>query len=239
MECPHGLEADWCSLCKAPAPTGIKRPRVSRPPRRVERAPRPVARRPEDGLAGLRRVLFHATAYQAWPSIEAGGLRTASQLAGDRSLDRLRDQDLILDGATVRDQRPMARANIEQHLVGTDLRGWLELVNQRAFLYAQQKSLLSRAVPAAGQDVIVFDTRKLVNAMAGRVEVLTDELTAPEPWTHCPCRGPESFLALAAYRGDPADVFEVAVVDGIPDVSGLVSRVIRHHPDRTTEVLVS
>jgi hypothetical protein len=116
------------------------------------------------------------------------------------------------------------------------------MVNRRVFLYAQQKSLttlLSRAVAAGGQDVVVFDTRKLIAASAGRVEVITDELAAPEPWAHCPCRGAETFVPLETYRGDPAEVFEVAVVDGIPDVTGLVTRVVRYHPDRSTEVIVS
>lgn len=250
-ECPHGLERAWCTLCKAPLPTGVKRPaappspRVRRPPSSARAAP-PVARRPEDALSGLRKVLFHATAYEAWPSIAEAGLRTATQLVADdpdaRTLDRLRDYDVVLKSATLRDQKPMVRANIEQHLTGTDLSGWLAMVNQRVFLYAQQKSLttlLSRSVAAGGQDVVVFDTRKLIHAAAGRVEVVTDELAAPEPWAHCPCRGPETFVPIGTYRGDPADVYEVAVFDGIPDVTGLVTRVVRYHPDHTTEVLVS
>ncbi len=240
-ECPHGLDPSWCSLCKATLPSGVKRPRAlpaQRPPRQASQPPRPVTRRPEDALAGLRKVLFHATAYQSWPSIEAGGLRTAAQLAGDRPLDKLRDRDVVLDGATLRDQRPLMRANIEQHLIGTDLPGWLELVNNRVFFFAQQKSLTTFLSHPEGQDLVVFDTRKLLRATIDRIEVLTDEMAAPEPWSHCPCRGPETFLPLPSYRGDPADVFEVAVVDGLPSVDGLVTRVVRHHPDKTTEVVV-
>ncbi|MHB8463539.1 MAG: DUF7002 family protein [Acidimicrobiales bacterium] len=247
-ECPHGLEREWCTLCKATLPTGVKR-LTPRPAVRARRSPTspmarpaaPVARRPAEGFADLRKVLFHASAYEAWPLIAASGLRTAAQLAGADhvALGRLRGDDVALPSAVLRDQRPMIRANIEQHLVGTDLAGWLALVNERVFLYAQQRSMLAKPVPAGGQDVLVFDTRRLLAAAAGRVEVLTDELAAPEPWARCPCRGPDTFRPLTTYRGDPADVFEVAVVGGIEDVSGLVTRVVRHHPDRSTEVLVS
>jgi hypothetical protein len=249
-ECPHGLEPDWCTLCKATVPTGVKRI-APRPAPRTRRSPTarpapPVARRPAGGLADLRKLLFHASAYEAWPSIAEHGLRTAAQLAAAQAnpppLDRLRERELELVGGVLRDQRPLIRANIEQHLSGTDLAGWLALVNDRVFLYAQQRdltTLLAHAVPAGGQDVVVFDTRKLLAAAAGRVEVLTDELAAPEPWAHCPCRGPETFVPISTYRGDPADVHEVAVVGGIADVSGLVTRVVRYHPDRTTEVVVS
>ena len=250
-ECPHGLERDWCSLCKEAAlPRGVKRiaprpaPRTRRPPSAARPSP-PVTRRGAEGLADQRKLLFHATAYEAWPSIAEFGLMTAADLAGADpsipSLDRLRERDLVVKDGVLRDQRPLIRANIEQHLSGIDLVGWLAMLNQRVFFFAQQKSLttlLARSVEAGGQDVVVFDTRKLLAAAAGRVEVITDELAAPEPWAHCPCRGPDTFVPLAGYRGDPADVFEVAVVGGIDDVAGLVTRVVRYHPDHTTEVIV-
>jgi hypothetical protein len=191
-------------------------------------------------------VLFHASGYGAWESIAESGLRTAAALAGDTPLGRLREADLkVTDAegrtATIRDQRAMLRANMHQHLSDVDLAGWLELVNDRVFLFAQQKhltTLLARYVPSGGQDVIVFDTAKLLGAARGRVEVITDELAAPEPWGHCPCRGPETFVRLESYRGRPADITEVAVVGGLEDVRSLASRVVRYHADHTTEVLV-
>jgi hypothetical protein len=250
-ECPHGLDRAWCSLCKGTeTPTGLRR-RVPKPaPRtRVRGVDRPApieSRNPSRGLADLRKVVFHASAYGAWPSIAADGLLTATQLLPQGDL-KLRDDDVIVtldDGRTrtVRDQRPLIRGKLEQHLDGVDLASWLALVNDRVWLFAQQKSLttmLSRYVPQGGQDVVVFDTAKLLASARGRVEVVTDDLAALQPWANCPCRGLDTFVPIERYRGSATDVAEVVVVGGIPDVTGLVSRVVRYHPDHTTEVLVS
>jgi hypothetical protein len=87
--------------------------------------------------------------------------------------------------------------------------------------------------------VVVFDTARLLAATTGRVEVATVPSTAPIPWDHCPCRGRETFEPLAEFAGDVGDIQEITVVGGLPDVVALVGRVIRYHPDRTTEVLVA
>ena len=253
-DCPHGLDRAWCTLCKqATLPAGVRRigqkpaPRTTRSassPR--PRAAAPVGRSSTDSLGTLRKVLFHASGYGAWDSIAESGLRTAAALSGEMPLGRLREAEVKLTDeegrtAVLRDQRGMLRANIEQHLSDVDLAGWLSLVNNRVFLFAQQKhltTLLARYVPSGGQDVIVFDTGKLLAAARGRVEVVTDELAAPEPWAHCPCRGPDTFVPIESYRGSPSDVTEVAVVGGLDNVRSLVSRVVRYHADHTTEVLV-
>ncbi|MCL2394276.1 MAG: hypothetical protein FWC87_06260, partial [Acidimicrobiaceae bacterium] len=126
-ECPHGLDASWCSLCKAAAQQGPGGGRSTRPagsaPRgraggsgpaaarpRQTRTPRPgrsstprlpeVPLSPERALARLRPVLFHATAYGAWESIRETGLRTASKLladAGRGPLPGLREAAIGLD----------------------------------------------------------------------------------------------------------------------------------------------
>ena len=40
-------------------------------------------------------------------------------------------------------------------------------------------------------------------------------------------------------EGPTADIQEVTVVGGIESVGELIVRVVRYHPDRTTEVLVA
>ena len=194
-----------------------------------------------------RKVVFHATALGSWPSIEKHGLWTASTLAsGAAALGRVRSESFSVPGpgdteVVIRDQRPMQRSNIEQHLDRISLTDWLGLLSERLFFYAHQKALttlLNRYVPSGGQDVITFDTRRLVAATRGRIEVTTVVTAEPTPWGHCPCRGRATFTPLESYRGSPADVEELAVVGDIEDVTPLVTRVVRYHPDKRIEVLI-
>jgi hypothetical protein len=271
-ECPHGLEPEWCSLCKAAVAKAIAReqakidlanrpvgrapasprspraPRVARP--RVEREDRaPVPVDPALALSGVRPLVFHAAAYGAWPSIAEYGLRTPEQLApGHPALLRVREEMLevprpgdVGEGPVeIRDQRPLARADIAAHLDGIDLAGWLALVNERVYLFAGQNELTTHLAryQAQGEDVIVFDTARLLKAARGRVEVACVASGAPTQWGNCPCRGRSTFIPLPRYEGAAADIKEVTVVGGLESVTDLVTRVVRHHPDRSTEVLV-
>lgn len=200
---------------------------------------------PVAALARARRSLFHATAYGSWESILESGLRSAAQIL-DRPTLRFRERDVVLDAPQggqfrVRDQRLMAHNRIEDHLDGVDLAGWLRLLDHRVFLFAQQRDLLThvaRTQNTVGQDVVVFDTARLTAAAAGRVEVTLASPAAPDAYGYCPCRGPGLFVPLGAFHGDPADVVDVAVVDGLASVECLVSRVMRYHPGRPPEVLV-
>jgi uncharacterized protein DUF7002 len=252
-ECPHGLDVSWCSICKArlapppPARTpAARRPRVAREPRAPRTAPAPVSVDPAGALARLRPVVFHATAYGAWDSIAEHGLRTAAQLTDDKELRKLRTAALDVstaDGvdAVIRDQQVMARSHIGDHLDGITVEDWLELVNGRVFFFARQKDLttLLGRYGAEGQDVLTFDTAKLLVAAGGRAEVATVETAAPVAWQKCPCRGIDTFESLARYRGPVADIEEITVVDGVADVTRLVRRVVRHHGrGGTPEVIV-
>jgi hypothetical protein len=205
---------------------------------------------PIEALAKTRKVVFHAAPYGAWPSIAELGLLTAKELLGDdarlRAIrsDRI-ELELELDAGhpiSIRDQRHMARANIEAHLDGVDLAGWLSILNARLFFFARQKELtsfLGRYQATEGLDVVVFDTARLLAATPGRVEVATVPSTAPVAWDRCPCRSRATFEPLAQFSGDVSDIQEITVVGGVADVVPLVGRVVRYHPDRTTEVLVA
>jgi hypothetical protein len=199
-------------------------------------------------LIRARKVLFHATAYGAWDSIAESGLLPADQLlAGDPRLLTARNasiaaKDLAGHDVIIRDQRAMVRSNIETHLDGIALADWLAILNQRVFLFARQKdliTLLGRYQETEGQDVLVFDTARLLAAARGRVQVATVAATAPVAWERCRCRGRHTFEPLDAFAGDIADIQEVTVVGAVAQVPDLVVRVMRHHPDRTTEVLVA
>jgi hypothetical protein len=135
----------------------------------------------------------------------------------------------------------MARSNIEAHLDGIDLTEWLDILNERVFLFARQRDLttfLARYRESEGQDVLVFDTARLMDAAKGRFEVTTVNSTAPVPWEHCRCRGRDTFEPIGSFSGDVADIHEVTIVGGIERPADVVVRVMRYHPDGTTEVVL-
>jgi hypothetical protein len=252
-ECRHGLDAAWCTICK-PKPAPVKRapaPRAQslRPKSsaRPSRPPVPVDVGPDRALGALRPSLFHATAYESWPSIASFGLRTARQLADEAGVQlpsglRPGPLDVSVAGgiARIRDQRAMDRAKIDDHLDEITLEQWLAIMNERAFLYARQNeltTLVNRYRPE-GQDVILFDTPKLIRAMVEQIEVTTVSAASPQQWATCPCRGRETFVPLPLFEEAVADIQEVTVVGGIAEVDGLVRRVIRHHPDGSIDVVV-
>lgn len=205
---------------------------------------------PERALARLRPVLFHASAYGAWESIRDSGLRTAAKLladAGRTPFTGLREAgvEVAVPGASerasaeLRDQRALMRSRIEAHLDGVGLAEWLEILDERVHLFVRQKELttLLTRYQGEGQDVLVFDTARTLAAGGERVEVATVISAAPEPWANCRCRGRETFVPLAIYEGPVEDIEEVTVVGGLEAIVALVTRVVRHHPDRTTEVV--
>ena len=167
-------------------------------------------RSPADALAKLRKVLFHASAYGAWPAIADLGLRTPAQVFSDAADPRrraVRNNNVELVDPSghhivIRDQRPMVRAGIDAHLDGITMAEWLDVLNERSFFFARQKELttmVARYQATEGQDVVVFDAAKLLAAAAGRVEVATVIPCEPVSWTRCPCRNRATFVPINDY----------------------------------------
>ena len=191
-------------------------------------------------------MLFHAAAYGAWPSIEANGLRTAAQLfegAGRPYVAALRADVVELPqpwGAAARlsDQRQFLRGRLDDHLDGIDLAGWAALLDGRVFLYPQQKdvSVLLARHHQDGRDLIVFDTPRVLALHRDRVEVATLQLVSFIVGNG-PLLSAAVFEPLVTFPDPVSGIVDVTVVDGIADVGPLVSRVVRYHPDRSTEVL--
>ncbi len=229
-------------------------PRGTRPT--TTRAPTEAtgARTPAQALARLRKVLFHSGALGSWPLIVDRGLRPAAGLAAEADhpgLVRIRDDNLVLGPVprgpvpsgrvTLRDQRSLVHAHIEDHLDGIGLTEWLALMNERVYLFAKQdelNKLLAKYKSREGQDLLVFDTAKVLSAARGRVEVTTVSPAGPAGFDRCPCRGRDTFVPLADFDGDVADIVDVTVVGGLDHIEDLVTRVIRHHRDREPEVLL-
>jgi len=201
---------------------------------------------PAAALARLRPALFHASALGAWDSIRESGLRTSAKLladAGRPPTPGLRERIVEVDTeggvARLRDQRLQVRSRMEAHLDGLTLTDWLALLDERVHFFAKQKDLTAMLTryQGDGQDLLVFDTARTLAVGGDRVEVATVPSGAPEAWSQCRCRGRDTFLPLPLFEDSVADVEEVTIVDGLDDVTALVSRVVRYHPDRTTEVI--
>jgi hypothetical protein len=141
--------------------------------------------------------------------------------------------------AQLRDQRLQQRSRIEAHLDGIGLADWLAIMDERVHLFARQKDLTAMLTryQGEGQDLVVFDTARTLAAAGDRVEVATVASGAPEPYAVCRCRGRDTFVPLPLFEAPVDDIEEVTVVGGLEDVGPLVSRVVRYHPDRTTEVV--
>lgn len=191
-------------------------------------------------------MLFHASSYGAWESVADSGLRTAAKLvadAGRAPAIGLRETAVEVamgeTTATLRDQRLQVRSRIEAHLDGIGLDDWMGILDERVHLFARQKDLTAMLTryQAEGQDLMVFDTARVLAYGGDRVEVATVVSGGPEPWGTCRCRGRDTFVPLAIFEDSVADIEEVTVVGGLDDVGSLVTRVVRYHPDRTTEVV--
>ncbi|GAC1534349.1 MAG: hypothetical protein NVS3B1_28820 [Marmoricola sp.] len=201
-ECKHGLDAAWCSLCRAPAP---KSSQVASAATRFEQ---------------MRPWLFHVTAIENVDGIRRRGLRTASQLAAEAGvgLAGVRREMLHLAGATVRDQRPIISKSLAGHLDGVTLDDWLEILNSRVFLFPDQdraKALSQTyAKLAQPQAVLVFRTTDVLAAAGDRLEVADRNTGAVPREKGCPCRGRSTFVALPD-APDLRRIQEVTVVDGL------------------------
>jgi hypothetical protein len=196
-------------------------------------------------MAKTRPTLFHATALHSWESIAASGLLPAAHIAasgGHAPLTAVRAESLRVSmpsgEAVIRDQAPLLGGRIMTSLDGVSLLEWMEILNQRVFLFAKRDDLdgLLAVYKAVGQDVLIFDTAKTLKALAGSVEVCKINSGALGR-SAASTRGPNTFIPLAGWTGTPSQIREVTIVGGIMDVTGLVRRVERHFPDGTMELI--
>jgi hypothetical protein len=153
----------------------------------------------------------------SWPSIRDNGLLTTAQQVercappkevADSILRSRRSQIIWLttpDGirVAVRDQKPLLLHNLV--LEGTDLQGWLDILNSRVFFWVNKerldKLLRARAYRSSPHHVIVVDTASLVSKHADQIRLSpfnTGATIFPPP--SAPLRGPGTFQTLRDYR---------------------------------------
>lgn len=186
----------------------------------------------------------------AWPSIRRHGLLSTSALLdlygveGDRreAVETRRRPEGVklsapgLEGAVVRDQKPMDDASLARCLQdGLAPADWYRLLNSRVFFWLSRTRLLrllgARPYRMAAHDVLELDTAALVAAYADRITLSPINSGATRPFGVA--RGLATFLPIADYpyarwrtarpRGE--HVVELAVTGGVPDVARFVRRV--------------
>ena len=134
-----------------------------------------------------------------------------------------------LPDAFVRDQRPMNDSTLRDCLP-SDIspRQWYEFLNSKVFFWLSRDRLvrMSRAYVDAAREVIILDTRAIIDAYRGRISLSHMNSGCSIPWKHR--RSFETFRPIADYplakRRQTAA--ELCVDDAVPDAARFVQSVI-------------
>ncbi len=209
----------------------------------------------EDELDELLRdcpTLYHMAEAGTWPSIRRHGLLSTSALLDLYGVDgsarhrleaQRRPQGVALrrdglEGAVIRDQKPMDDAGLARCLGGgLQPEDWYRLLNRKVYFWltlARLARLLeARPYRSLTHDVLELDAAALVSACRDAITLSPINSGATKPFP-AP-RGPDTFLPIALYpyadwrrrrpRGER--VVELVVEHCVPDVARFVRRVTR------------
>jgi hypothetical protein len=195
-----------------------------------------------DELVARFPRIWHATFPGGWDSISQSGLRTSMELLtnagrGDEATSmRSEIAHVATEGgdAVLRSQVPN-RVDPEPYLDGITVADWWVLLNSRSYFFADQDALeklvQSCAEDGTGQEVISFETRRLLAPVAEHVEVATVSVGV-FPRTSGPCRGRSTFQSLSDFSGDTAKIKEITVTTPVAIVDSAVIKVVRFTPNQ-------
>jgi hypothetical protein len=190
-------------------------------------------------------TIYHMAEAASWPSIRQHGLLSASEVlrrAGSPSAlhsafraEKVSVQVPEMGVVVLRDQKPMAAKRLEMALTDDTTPGeWYRLINDRVFLWAQEKRLLgllnAKEYRHLEHDVLTVDTASLLAAHAERVSLCHMNSGNTFPIPHH--RGRDAFRRIASYptkkSGKPVkEVVELTVDDHVLDIAAHVLRVRR------------
>jgi hypothetical protein len=210
-----------------------------------------------DDFVQLHPRLFHMAADGSWPSIRERGLLPTVTLVElcdvtpELSHQLLRERRPAIvelhdpDGNTfsIRDQKPLMLHNLD----GTDLAGWLKLLNAQVFFWVSEQRLrrllTARACRRLPHYILTIDTAQLVDrhVVDIRLSALNSGATI---FPNAPQRGPHTFQSISDFGAVPGDnassrrlaVVEATVVGGVPDIADFTVAVHRVQQDRCTVI---
>jgi hypothetical protein len=193
-----------------------------------------------DKLVELYPRLFHMASAGSWPAIRTHGLWTSDQIVAtsegsfdESTLSERRPRSVTADhptlgSVTIRDQAPLRLQILEGCLTDMSVREWLSILNDRVFFWLHpaklDRLLGARRYRAFEQDVLVIDTRSLLNAHAASVR-LSPINSGATLYPKATPRGSETFTTIEDYpyaerrrRKTVSDaVTELAVINGVHD----------------------
>ena len=187
--------------------------------------------------------LYHLAEPGGWVGIQRNGFLSTSalldlyEIRGEKrqALESVRRPATTkltrrgLPDAFIRDQRPMSDSTLRDCLP-SDIspRQWYEFLNSKVFFWLGRDRLvgMSRAYADAAREVIVLDTRSLVDAYRDHIWLSHMNSGSSIPWKHK--RSFETFRRIADYpfAQRRRTAAELCVDDMVPDAARFVQRVI-------------
>lgn len=194
-----------------------------------------------DALVARFPRIWHATFPGGWDGITNSGLKSSADLldAAGRS-DEARavrpehTEVPTADGtATLRAQTPN-RKDPTPYLDALSVEEWWHLLNSRSYFFGNRDDL-DKMVNACleqgiGQEVIGFETRRLLGPIADAVEVTTVN-AGSFPRASGPVRGRATFKPLAEFTGQSIKIKDITVTVPITVEDNAVVSVVRLEPD--------
>ena len=197
---------------------------------------------PDQFLARCNQ-LWHVAPAGTWKAISDNGLRTGQQLIEAADLDEETRTTLLTaprsetvrlkvgeNEVVLRDQEALLRADLPSLLEpGTTISDWVQLLNRRAYLFTDKvamRRMLDKNVERDGaQEVLSFSPLRLFDAARPQIE-LSAQNSGGVPRKSDPHKGRDTFLSITRFPDKKPAV--VTIVDGLPDIAGIVMRVEHH-----------
>jgi hypothetical protein len=193
-----------------------------------------------NGLVAKFPRIWHATFEGGWDGIERSGLRSSTDLLAeaDRSDEAsvMRSEPVHVNaaegGAVLRNQ-VRNRKDPGPYLDGITVAEWWELLNCRSYFFADEPALdrlvESYAKQGTTQEVITFQTRRLLSPVAEHIEVSTVN-AGVFPRAAGPSRGRSTFQPLSEFSGVAGKIKEITVITTVPIEDSAVTKVVRFTP---------
>ena len=196
-----------------------------------------------DGLVARFPRIWHATTTGAWSNIQASGIRTSLDLltsagrAAEAAVHRSEPTTVSTpNGDAVLRKQITSRPDPEPHLDGLTSAEWWTMLNARSYFFLD-RDLLDKFVAAQleagiGQDILTFETRRLLGPLAESIEVTTVN-TSVFPRVAGPSRGRSTFQTLADFTGLPTKIREITMTVTVPITDSAVISAVTALPGET------